>query len=324
MYRIGSGAVCAPAAAACVIRNRATSSREALRPCRDSIESKWVCSENTSSPRSQSHRPAGRADQLCLPLIGFWPGDLFPLAARLSRAGRFRSSARCSASSTPRAAVLLPEFYNQLVAMHGTIMVFLGGRAAGGRGVRQLPGAAEDRRAGHGVSAAEHVELLAVPGRRARDDRQLFRAGGRGPIRLDSTRRWRISRPMGQTLAPRHVRCSIMSSLLGSINMIATIVQLRAPGLTLIAAAVLHLGAARDGVPAAAGVSAAARRAAILQLMDRLAGTSFFSQRPGRRRPAAVKSPAAATRCCGSTCSGSSPTPRSTSSSFRRWASSPK
>ena len=52
-------------------------------------------------------------------------------------------------------------------------------------------------------------------------------------------------------------RCS--SSLFGSINIIVTILQLRAPGPDADAAAVLHLGAARHVVPAAAGVSAACR-----------------------------------------------------------------
>ena len=53
--------------------------------------------------------------------------------------------------------------------------------------------------------------------------------------------------------------------------------------------------------------------AAVLQLMDRLAGTSFFLPTglvvSGQ---ALQRARAAATRCCGSTCSGSSPTPRST------------
>ena len=53
--------------------------------------------------------------------------------------------------------------------------------------------------------------------------------------------------------------------------------------------------------------------AAVMQLMDRLAGTSFFlPERARRQRPGARRSPAAATRCSGSTCSGSWPTPRST------------
>ena len=59
------------------------------------------------------------------------------------------------------------ELYNQLGAMHGTIMVFFGvvplAVGAFGNYVRAAP----DRRAGHGVPEAEHGELLVyLPGRR--------------------------------------------------------------------------------------------------------------------------------------------------------------
>ncbi len=95
--------------------------------------------------------------------------------------------------------------------------------------------------------------------------------------------------------------------------MIVTILQLRAPGLTmmrlpffvwaqLVTAFLLLLA-----FPPLQG-------AAILQLMDRLAGTSFFLPTglvvSGAR---AARSAAAAARSSGSTCSGFSRTPRSTS-----------
>jgi len=44
-----------------------------------------------------------------------------------------------------------PEYYIQLVTMHGTFMVFLRDHAAARRGVRELPDPAEDRDARHGV-----------------------------------------------------------------------------------------------------------------------------------------------------------------------------
>ena len=98
------------------------------------------------------------------------------------------------------------------------------------------------------------------------------------------------------------------------MNFITTIVQLRAPGLTwfrlpffvwaqFITAFLLLLA------------FPALQAAAVLQGMDRVAGTSFFLPSglvvSGQ---AARPWPAAATRCCGSTCSGSSAIPRSTSS----------
>ena len=112
----------------------------------------------------------------------------------------------------------------------------------------------------------------------------------------------------------------ITSSLLGSVNFIVTIVQLRAKGLSFMrlpffvwAQLVTSFLLLLAFPPLEA--------AGVLQLMDRLAGTSFFlpsglvvsgqrliADRCARER----RSPAAATRCCGSTCSGSSRTPRCT------------
>ena len=61
---------------------------------------------------------------------------------------------------------MLPEFYNELGAMHGTIMVFLGVVPARRRRLRQLRAPAPDWRPGHGVPAAEHGELLVLLPRR--------------------------------------------------------------------------------------------------------------------------------------------------------------
>ena len=117
----------------------------------------------------------------------------------------------------------------------------------------------------------------------------------------------------GQTLWLVGMVFLITSSLLGSVNFIVTIVQLRAKGLTwmrlpffvwaqLVTAFLLLLA------------FPPLEAAGVLQLMDRLAGTSFFlpsglfvGGKPLRRLAAA------ATRCCGSTCSGSWRIPRCTS-----------
>ena len=56
----------------------------------------------------------------------------------------------------------------------------------------------------------------------------------------------------------------------------------------------------------------ALQAAAVFQLMDRVAGTSFFLPSGLRVGGRCCRCPAAATRCSGSTCSGSSGTPRST------------
>ena len=62
------------------------------------------------------------------------------------------------------------------------------GRAARGGRVRQLPRAAHDRRAGHGVPAAEHDELLAVSDGRTRHARRVLPARRCRGVRLDVLR----------------------------------------------------------------------------------------------------------------------------------------
>ena len=172
--------------------------------------------------------------------------------------------------------VLLPEFYNQLGAMHGTIMVFLGvvplAFGAFGNYVVPLQIGAPD---------------MAFP-RLNMTSYWLYLAGGL--IMLASflvpggaaNNGWTSYAPLSD-LAPGHgqtfwligMAFLINSSLLGALNFIATIVQLRAPGMTwfrlpffvwsqLVTAFLLLLA-----FPPLEG-------AAVLQAMDRLARTSFF------------------------------------------------
>ena len=61
----------------------------------------------------------------------------------------------------------------------------LPGRGADPRGLRQLHGAADDRRAGHGVPAPERGLVLALPVRRHRPVHELLRQGRAGGHRLD-------------------------------------------------------------------------------------------------------------------------------------------
>jgi hypothetical protein len=84
-----------------------------------------------------------------VPVIGGWFGDL----------------------NAP-GGIMLPEFYNQLVGMHGTIVVFLAVVPLS-VGVRQLARPTADWRAGHGIPAPERRQLLVVPCRRPRDAREL-------------------------------------------------------------------------------------------------------------------------------------------------------
>ena len=171
--------------------------------------------------------------------------------------------------------VMLPEFYNQLVAMHGTIMVFLAvvplSVGAFGNYLIPLQLGAPDmafprlNMASYWTYLAGGVVMLVsffVPRGAANSGWTSY-----PPLADFAT--------MGQTLWLVGMFLLIVSAMFGSVNTITTIVQLRAPGLTwfrlpffvwaqLVTAFLLLLA-----FPPLQG-------AAILQLADRLVGTSFF------------------------------------------------
>ena len=170
--------------------------------------------------------------------------------------------------------VMLPENYNTLGAMHGTIMIFLGvvPLAVGAFGNYLVP---------LQVGAPD----MAFPRLNASSYWSYFIGGvimmasfftPEGAARSG----WTSYPPLsifesGQTMWLVGMIFLITSSLLGSMNIIVTIVQLRAPGLTwfrlpffiwaqLVTSFLLILA------------FPPLEAAAVLQLMDRLAGTSFF------------------------------------------------
>ena len=171
--------------------------------------------------------------------------------------------------------VMLPEFYNQLGAMHGTIMVFMGvvPLAVGGFGNFVLPlqiGAPDMafprlNMASYWSFFLGGVVMFAsffVPGGAANSGWTSY-----APLSVFAT--------TGQTLWLVGMIFLITSSLLGSVNFIVTTIQLRAPGLSfmrlpffvwaqLVTAFLLLLA------------FPPLEAAGVLQLMDRLAGTSFF------------------------------------------------
>jgi len=171
--------------------------------------------------------------------------------------------------------VMLPEFYNSLGAMHGTIMVFLGvvPMVVGGFGNYVMPlqiGAPDMsfpklNMASYWSFFVGGVVMLIsffVPGGAANSGWTSY-----APLSVIATR--------GQTFWLLGMVFLITSSLLGSVNFIVTIIQLRAKGLeffrlpffvwTQFVTAFLLLLAFPP-----------LEAAAVLQLMDRLAGTSFF------------------------------------------------
>ena len=170
--------------------------------------------------------------------------------------------------------ILLPEQYNMLGAMHGTIMIFLGivplAVGAFGNYIVPLQIGAPDM-AFPKLNAASYwsyfiggVIMLAsffMPEGAARSGWTSY-----PPLSIFET---------GQTAWLIGMVFLITSSLLGSMNMIVTIVQLRAPGLSWFR---LPFFVWAQFVTAFLLVLAfpPLEAAAVLQLMDRVADTSFF------------------------------------------------
>ena len=193
-----------------------------------------------------------------IPLIGSWFSDSSMIGGRM-----------------------LPEFYNQLGAMHGTIMVFMGvvPLAVGAFGNYVLPlqiGAPDMafpklNMASYWVFLPGGLIMLAsffVPGGAAQSG-------------------WTSYAPLSEITVPGHTLFTgqtmwlvgmvflITSSLLGSVNFITTTVQLRADGLTWMR---LPFFVWAQFVTSFLLLLAfpPLEAAGILQLMDRLADTSFF------------------------------------------------
>ncbi len=192
-----------------------------------------------------------------------FPGEALPLIGSLMGDSRMPGG------------IMLPEFYNQLGAMHGTIMVFLGvvPLAVGGFGnfVVPLQIGAPDMAFPRLNMMSYHlyfwggVVMLA----------SFFVPGGAAQSGWTSYPPLSNIAGSGQTWWVVGMLFLIMSSLLGAINFIVTIVQLRAPGLDFWK---LPFFVWAQFVTSFLLLLAfpALQAAGLMQLMDRLAGTSFF------------------------------------------------
>ncbi|MBV9496118.1 MAG: cbb3-type cytochrome c oxidase subunit I [Acidobacteria bacterium] len=191
-----------------------------------------------------------------------WPGKAFGVMKVLGEA-------------RAPGGILLPEAYNQLGAMHGTIMVFLAivPLAVGAFGNYLVPlqiGAPD--MAFPKLNMASYwcflpgglimLASFAAPGGAANSGWTSY-----PPLSIIATE--------GQTFWLVGMIFLITSSLLGSVNFIVTILQLRAPGMTfgrlpffvhaqLVTSFLLLLA------------FPPLEAAGVMQLMDRVAGTSFF------------------------------------------------
>ncbi|NIM01394.1 MAG: cytochrome C oxidase subunit I [Acidobacteria bacterium] len=171
--------------------------------------------------------------------------------------------------------IMLPDFYNELGAMHGTIMVFLGvvPLAVGGFGNLILPlqiGAADMAFPKLNMLSYWSLFLGGVT-----MFGSFFLEGGAAQSGWTSYAPLSNIAPSGQTAWLIGMIFLITSSLLGSVNFIVTTIQLRAQGLSFFR---LPFFCWAQFVTAFLLLLAfpPLEAAGVLQLMDRLADTSFF------------------------------------------------
>ena len=242
----------------------------------------------------------------CLMMMMRWqlayPGEPMPLI------GRWLGEARMPGG------VMLPDFYNELGAMHGTIMVFLGvvPLGVGGFGNYVLP-----LQIGAKDMAFPRLNMMSYQfflRRRPDDAGDLLLAGRRRAVGLDVVRAALRHQPRPDRLDRRHgLHHHLVAARRDQLHRHDD--PAARPGHELLALPVLRVGAVRDLVPAAARVPAARGRAPFMQLMDRVTRLELLPAEPAWWSAASrCRSPAAAIRSSGSTSSGSSPTPRSTCS----------
>jgi cytochrome c oxidase subunit 1 len=203
----------------------------------------------------------------CLMMLMRWqlafPGRPIPLIGSLLGEARAPGGA------------MLPEFYNELGAMHGTIMVFLGvvPLAVGAFGNFVLP-----LQIGAPDMAFPKINMLSywslfLGG--VTMFASFFLPGGAANSGWTSYAPLSVIATVGQTAWLVGMIFLITSSLLGSINFIATTIQLRAKGLTWMR---LPFFVWAQFVTAFLLLLAfpPLEAAGVLQLADRVLGTSFF------------------------------------------------
>jgi cytochrome c oxidase subunit 1 len=205
----------------------------------------------------------------CLMMMMRWqlayPGEQMPLIGWL-----FGEN-----SPSMPGGIMLPDFYNSLGAMHGTIMVFLGvvplAVGAFGNYVVPLQIGAPDMAFPKLNMASYWVYFLGGVIMCA----SFFAEGGAANSGWTSYPPLSDIATTGQTMWLLGMIFLITSSLLGSINFIVTIIQLRAEGLTFMR---LPFFVWAQFVTSFLLLLAfpPLEAAGVLQLMDRLAGTSFF------------------------------------------------
>jgi cytochrome c oxidase subunit 1 len=127
-----------------------------------------------------------------------------------------------------------PEFFNQLIGIHALVMIFAALMPAA-TGFAKLDDTADDRRPRHGLAASQQLGFLAVatggilltlPFTLA-----LFGIGdGALATGWTFTRHSRCRAAWASTSPSSRIHILGISSIMGSINIIVTIFNMRAPG----------------------------------------------------------------------------------------------
>ena len=216
---------------------------------------------------------------LCFLLFGFflmmlmrwqlaYPGQSIPVVGHLLE--------KIMGKNVAPDGVMSSDLYNMFGAMHGTIMVFLAivplAFAAFGNFVVPLQIGAVDmafpriNMASYQAYVVGGIIMLVsfvVPGGPAQTGWTSY-----SPLAT-------ILAGQGQTLWSLGMVCLITSSLLGAVNFLATIIQLRAPGMTWMRLPFFVWAQFVTGFLLLLAFPPL-EAAAVLQLMDKVAGTSFF------------------------------------------------
>jgi cytochrome c oxidase subunit I len=222
----------------------------------------------------------------CLMMVMRWqlahPGEAVPIIGGLLQSVFGSSAFQADAHGVK--GVLTPEGYNSFGAMHGTIMVFFGivpvAFAAFGNFVVPLQIGAPDMTFPRinmasfwffFISCIFMLVSFVVPGGAAKSGWTSYPPLS-GIADLGPTNDLFFN---GQTLWVCGMVFNITASLLGSVNFIATIIQLRAPGMTFMR---LPFFVWAQFVTAFLLLLAfpPLEAAGAMQIMDRLFGTSFF------------------------------------------------
>jgi len=144
---------------------------------------------------------------------------------------RYRSAHHPAPARAAEPALVAADTYNELFTMHGTTMI--SSPSCAERDVLQLHDPAHDRRAGRGLPAPQRVLLLGVP--RGRPVPPLSFLTGRRERRVFATRtsrRVRLARPT--STSGLGLQILGVSSMVSGIKSLVTIINMRAPGMTLM------------------------------------------------------------------------------------------